>query len=250
MNNPIVISVDGIDGCGKNTTVNKIEEILTVKNGMRVKKLSFPMYNNKTSVLIKDFLNGELDPNKKLDPYTKAMLFAIERRIYFTNASDELMKYDVILLDRSFISNAVYQLVEFEKEAKTRAEIEEFLDNILDLEFNYCNFNDVLFPINNNYFKFILYHENFETNLKMIINRSIKDNRPLDENEKNSSYLKACHDAQLNLLNYLSNFSDTDKYYKESYSYELIKVSDNEGCINLPNEIANNIINSVYNKLK
>ena len=34
----------------------KLNEILMVKNGMKVKRLSFPMYNTRNSVLIKDFL--------------------------------------------------------------------------------------------------------------------------------------------------------------------------------------------------
>ena len=251
MSKPIVITIDGIDGCGKNTTVNEIHRILTEKNGMKVKRLSFPMYDARTSILIQDMLKGVLDPDKRLSPYTKALMFSLERRIYFEKANSKLLEYDVILMDRSFISNVIYQLAtdDGKKICQDNDSLKIFLHELLYSEFDFTNYDSAFIPGYGDYFKFIIYHENFDTNLKMLYDRSKKENRALDENEKNKEYLQSVYDAQFKFQNV---FSKEDKYEKDfaiSYECEMVKISDAEGKIKTPTEIAEYIINSVYNKL-
>lgn len=256
---PIVITIDGIDGCGKRTTAENLARELTNKQKMKVKILSFPMYDSKNSILIRDFLSGDLDPDKKLNPYTKAMLFTLERRIYLENNLDKLKEYDCIIMDRSFISNIIYQLADLDMSPNLNyldnnsANRGRFIMDLLDMEFNYSNGMLFTNPFSLFYlytFHFIIYHELFETSIGLL-NKREANGQKFDENEKNTEYLKKCYDDQFFVFDFLSNKNNLREYNirNANFKMSMLKISDKKGIIKMPNEVVSDIINSIYNKL-
>lgn len=252
--NQIIITIDGIDGCGKETTAKNLAHKLKTKEMMKVKLLSFPMYNSKNSILIRDFLDGNIDPDKNLDPYTKAMLFALERRIFICTNLDKLKEYDVIIMDRSFVSNLIYQLADLTRNKKYEyVKKDDFLMSLLDMEFNYIN--NILFvnpfSLFNKYaFHYIIYHESFQTNMNLLSKRKSDDNHS-DINESDTNYLKMCYDSQFHVFNFLSNKKNLLNHgiQNASYHINMLKISDKNGIIKNPDEIVSEISNSIYNNL-
>ncbi len=102
-----LISVEGIDGAGKNTLVSAVEQQLE-QQGLRVGRLSFPAYRKTLFAdLADDALHGRLGdvPNSA---WAMALLFALDRRDMAGEIAHYLEAYDVVLCDRYVASNAAY----------------------------------------------------------------------------------------------------------------------------------------------
>ena len=54
-----LIALDGVDASGKQTHTELLTEYLQ-KQGKKVRRLSFPAYDNPSSTLVKMYLSGEL----------------------------------------------------------------------------------------------------------------------------------------------------------------------------------------------
>lgn len=129
-----LIAIDGVDASGKQTHTELLAEYLTRK-GFRVRRLSFPMYENPSSTLVKMYLSGEFGKNADdVDAYCASTLFAADR--FATFRSDWKKDYDdadtIIVADRYVSSNMIHQ-------ASKIADIKEkdkFLDWLFDFEFN------------------------------------------------------------------------------------------------------------------
>ena len=52
------IAIDGVDASGKQTHTELLEKYFTEK-GVKVRRLSFPMYNSGSSALVKMYLGGQ-----------------------------------------------------------------------------------------------------------------------------------------------------------------------------------------------
>ena len=112
----MIIEIEGVDGCGKNTQTKKLYEYL-VNKGMKCKIVSFPNYESGSSMPVKMYLNGELgDKVDCLDPYQTSVLFAVDRLITMKQINIE--DYDYILLDRYVGSNMVHQASRFKEAEK------------------------------------------------------------------------------------------------------------------------------------
>ena len=103
-----IVVIDGMDGVGKNT-----QSVLILKQlkseGKLVESFSFPNYKDDSSFFVKKFLNGEY--NDINNPYITSIFYSLDRAITFIREIKEL--YDqgyIIILDRYYISNVLYQL--------------------------------------------------------------------------------------------------------------------------------------------
>lgn len=103
-----IIVIDGMDGVGKNTQAVLLYEKLK-EQGHKVELFSFPNYKDDSSFFIKKFLNKEYSDID--NPYTVSLFYTLDRAITFSRQIKE--KYDqgyIIILDRYYISNILYQL--------------------------------------------------------------------------------------------------------------------------------------------
>ena len=129
-----LIAIDGVDASGKQTHTELLAEYLT-KKGYKVRRLSFPMYDNPSSTLVKMYLSGVFGKNAEdVDAYCASTLFAADR--FATYRSDWQTDYvdndTIIIADRYVSSNMIHQASKIEN----ISEKDKFLDWLFDFEFN------------------------------------------------------------------------------------------------------------------
>ena len=126
------IAIDGLDGSGKGTQSEKLVAQL-LKDGKKVKILSFPMYESESSTFVKMYLDGKLgDKPSDTNAYTASMFFACDRYIsYATDWKKDIEDPDTyVVANRYTTANAVHQLSKLPED-----EWEEFLKWLWDFEF-------------------------------------------------------------------------------------------------------------------
>lgn len=128
-----LIAIDGVDASGKQTHTELLEKYLR-KNGIKVRRLSFPMYDSPSSAPVKMYLSGELGKNAEdVDAYCASTLFAADR--FVTYRADWHRDYDdpniVIIADRYVSSNMIHQAGKISDNAQK----DKFLEWLYDFEF-------------------------------------------------------------------------------------------------------------------
>lgn len=132
LNKGKLIVLDGLDGSGKATQA----EILFNKLKLSKKKalqISFPNYKQKSSALVRMYLNSEFGKNpNEINPYATSSFYAVDR--YASYVKFWQKKYEngyTIVADRYTSSNAVYQLCKLDKKYWNY-----YLDWLEDYEYN------------------------------------------------------------------------------------------------------------------
>jgi len=125
--------IDGTDGSGKQTQLNKLKERLDKEN-IEYKMVSFPRYESESSSLVKMYLSGQFGENAKdVSPYIASTFYAGDRyATYKTELEEFYNNGGIILADRYTTSNMVHQAGKI----KDKEEREKFLDWLWDFEFN------------------------------------------------------------------------------------------------------------------
>ena len=125
--------IDGTDGSGKQTQFNKLKERLEAE-GVNIKVISFPNYENESSSLVKMYLRGEFGKNaQEVSPYIASTFYAADRYATFQTGYKEFYENGgIILADRYTTANMVHQ----SGKIKDKEEREKFLDWLWDFEFN------------------------------------------------------------------------------------------------------------------
>lgn len=109
-----LIAIEGLDGAGKRTMVDK----LTAELGGRVACLAFPRYGEDIHAdLIREGLHGRLGGFGD-EVYGMAMLYALDRRGAVDALRDALRGNDVVLLDRYVASNAAFGAARLHQDAR------------------------------------------------------------------------------------------------------------------------------------
>ena len=124
--------IEGTDGSGKQTQLEKLSERLR-KNNIQFKTVSFPNYESPSSSLVKMYLSGEFgDDPKDVNSYVASTFYAVDR---FATYKKDLEKFyndgGIILADRYTTANMVHQ----SGKISNIEEREKFLDWLFDLEF-------------------------------------------------------------------------------------------------------------------
>lgn len=105
---PILIAIEGIDGAGKRTYSEMINQGL-LDYGYTSKILSFPQYeNSKSATLVAKYLNGDFGSALEVVPYFSALLFSLDRLEQKALIFSALENYDALIVDRYVASNLVY----------------------------------------------------------------------------------------------------------------------------------------------
>lgn len=106
-----LVVIEGLDGSGKATQTALLYEELQ-KFGCKVKKVSFPDYDQPSSALVKMYLAGEFGERpESVNAYAAASFYAVDRFASFTKFwRDSYQQGAVILADRYVTSNMIFQL--------------------------------------------------------------------------------------------------------------------------------------------
>ncbi len=125
----MIIDIEGTDGCGKKTQTDLLYNYL-VKQGYKVKKISFPNYESESSTLVKMYLRGEFGENTNdINGYQASAFYAVDR--FATMSKINVEDYDFVLFDRYVPSNMIHQSTRIQD----KKELDEFLNWIADFEF-------------------------------------------------------------------------------------------------------------------
>ena len=103
------IVIEGLDGSGKSTQIELVEDYLQKKN-IKSKFLHFPRHEAPFyGELISRFLRGELGAIDKVDPYVVAMLYAGDRKDASGQINGWLGEGYAVIADRYLYSNIGFQ---------------------------------------------------------------------------------------------------------------------------------------------
>lgn len=129
-----LIVIDGVDASGKETQTDLIAEKLQ-KAGRKVRKISFPAYQNASSTLVKLYLSGAFGSNPEdVNAYAASSFFAADRYATFKQdwGKDYADNDTIIIADRYVSSNMIHQAGKLQ----TEEEKEEFMAWLDDFEYN------------------------------------------------------------------------------------------------------------------
>lgn len=128
----MLIVIEGLDGAGKSTQVNKLKSFLK-ENVERLEYIHFPRYDAPVyGDLISRFLRGAFGSIDQVHPNLVALLFAEDRHGSAPAIRAALDGGATVLLDRYVYSNIAYQCAKLEGEAEREA-LREW---IFDTEYN------------------------------------------------------------------------------------------------------------------
>lgn len=105
------IVIEGLDGSGKATQTEILKKSFE-SEGKKVKKLTFPDYDNLSSALVKMYLGGEFGDNPDdVNAYAAAAFYTVDRIASYLKFWKEDYENDsYILADRYATSNIIYQM--------------------------------------------------------------------------------------------------------------------------------------------
>lgn len=124
--------IEGVDGAGKATQTAKLVERLTAE-GKNPLKLTFPDYENKSSDIVKMYLNGTFGAHAEdVNAKAASTFFAIDRYVsYKTRWEADYLAGRVIVADRYVTSNMIHQASKLD----TIEEKEAFIQWLTDFEY-------------------------------------------------------------------------------------------------------------------
>lgn len=125
-----IIAFEGIDGTGKSVQMELLQKRLEAR-GKKVLSLSFPMYDTFFGSYVGRYLTAKDGiPADQVDGKSMALWFALDRCEAFKAL--DYSDYDVLLINRYVLSNAVYQSIR-----DCDLNRPDILDFVLDLEHNH-----------------------------------------------------------------------------------------------------------------
>lgn len=180
------IAIDGLDGSGKGTQSEILVKWLE-QQGKKVRVLSFPVYENESSVFVRMYLEGKLGKKPSdTNAYAASMFFATDRYVsYRTDWKKDIDDPDTyVVANRYTTANAVHQLSKLPKE-----EWEGFLSWLWDFEFGKLGLPEP---------DLVLYLELPPVlSLSLVKSRSDTTGQKMDIHELDTAYMDKCYDAAL-----------------------------------------------------
>lgn len=125
--------IDGTDGSGKQTQLQKLKERFD-KEGIDYRTVNFPNYDSPSSSLVKMYLNGDFGTDAQaISPYIASTFYAADRYATFKIGYEEYYNNGgIILADRYTTANMVHQAGKIKDDKKR----EDFLNWLWNFEFN------------------------------------------------------------------------------------------------------------------
>lgn len=217
MNGKLIV-IEGLDGSGKSTQIEILENKLS-GSGKKLRRIKLPDYDNKSSTLVKMYLGGEFgsDP-ADVNIYAASLFYTVDRYANYKNVwKDDYLGGTLILADRYTTSNAVHQTVKLPKD-----KWDSYLDWLFETEYGKVGIPkpDMV----------IFLDMDVDISQKLMSARYNGVEAKKDVHEANVSYLKECHEAAL--------------YAAERFGWTVIKCYD--GAEPLPIET---ISEEIYSKI-
>lgn len=184
MNGKLIV-IEGLDGSGKSTQVELLKKRLE-SDGVDLRQIKLPDYENPSSTLVKMYLNGEFgkDP-ADVNIYSASLFYAVDRYASFKNIwGDDYKNGKVILADRYTTSNAVHQTVKLPKEKWS-----SYLEWLSATEYG---FMEIPSP------DLVIYLDmDVDISQRLLSKRYNGEETKKDVHEANVEYLKSCRETAL-----------------------------------------------------
>lgn len=180
-----LIVLEGLDGSGKATQTALLCNALQAR-GISLRHVSFPDYQEKSSALVKLYLDGELGGSpQQVNAFAASAFYAVDRfASYVRHWQQEYENGGLIVADRYTTSNMVYQMTKL-----PRAEWDSYLDWLCDFEYNKMGLPapDAV----------IYLDMPLEISQCLLRERYRGDEAKKDLHERDTAFLAACRDSAL-----------------------------------------------------
>lgn len=221
MNGKLIV-IEGLDGSGKSTQIEKLKEKL-LSFGKEIRQIKLPDYESASSALVKMYLSGEFgsDP-EDVNTFAASLFYTVDRYANYKNVwANNYLNGTLILADRYTTSNAVHQTVKLPKE-----QWNAYLDWLFETEYV-----KVGIPKPD---KVIFLDMDVDISQKLMSKRYGGEESKKDVHEANVDYLKKCREAAL--------------YTAERFGWTVIKCFDGENPLPI-DEISGKIFEDVREML-
>ena len=188
MNGKLIV-IEGLDGSGKSTQIELLKKRLQ-ENGKSLRQIKLPDYENKSSTLVKMYLNGEFGDNPSdVNIYSASLFYAVDRYASFKNIwGDDYKNGTLILADRYTTSNAVHQTVKLPKENWN-----SYLDWLFKTEYELMGIPKP---------DAVIYLDmDVDISQKLMAKRYDENGGKKDVHESNVPYLKKCRESAIYTAN-------------------------------------------------
>ena len=202
-----LIIIEGTDGSGKQTQTELIYNKLTLLLGIeKIKKLSFPNYESKSSEPVKMYLSGEFGKNvEDVNAYAASILYSVDRFASFKTEWENFYNGGgVIISDRYTTSNMIHQA----SKIRDDSEREKYLKWLIDLEWN-----KIAIP---------------KPDLVLFLDVPFEVSQRLIEERKNKITGDNKKDIHENNTEYLKNSYNIAKNLSEKYNWNVISCVEND----------------------
>lgn len=213
-----LVVIEGLDGSGKSTQFEKVQEHLKLK-GINIKGISFPDYDEESSALVKMYLNGEFSNNASdVNAFAASSFYAVDRYASYKKYWEQDYKNGAFILAARYVtSNCIYQMVKLPEN-----KWDKYIDWLEDYEYKKLELPEpdlVIFldmPI--------------EISQKLMSGRYNGDESKKDIHEANVKFLYDCRKAAL--------------YTAKKQGWKIINCSDGENPLSI-DEITSGILDLI-----
>lgn len=223
---PFIINIEGNDGTGKRSVACKLQEVLSQLN-LHASVIDFPQYESLTGNLVQKFLTGDLcgDP-VSTDPYLGSMPYTLDRISYLHQNFDLFSDYQVLIFNRSYMSNFFYQFSKYFNSGRWKttkmSDLAEWLRIQYRLEIEQTPLNMIEVP-ERRVFNIYIKADSLQDNHDKLLKRYENDASKLDLHEQNFNYLKSVEDIALSLCGI--PFTDNQRI-NAFYNYQIVGMAN------------------------
>ncbi len=182
---PKLIIIEGLDGSGKTTQIQKLEAYLEGKN-ISFKKIKLPDYDSPSSTLVNMYLGGEFGKSADdVNAYAAGAFYAVDRfASYKLKWQKDYENGTLILADRYATSNSIYQMEKLDE-----AQWDAYLDWSADFEYHKIGIPKP---------DLVIYLDvPVEVSQRLMTERYDGDDGKKDVHEKNVRFLQNCRKSAL-----------------------------------------------------
>lgn len=183
------IVIDGTDGSGKATQtgllINSLKEA-----GYNVAMMDFPQYDTKSAGPLEKYLTGKYG---EVNPQAASIMYAVDRFDASFKIRKLLDEGVIIIANRYVTSNAGHQGGKIPNKAE-RIKFFRWLDQ---LEYGIFNIPKPNLTI--------ILHLPAEVTQRLVMERSVRDNRPLDIHETDTAHIQAAERVYLEIAKLFPN---------------------------------------------